>query len=727
MRLVSAFVAAGILALCAFPAHAQNSTLTSAGYTGLGLTPNARILPWGQMQLAYEDQVPGVLPVNAVRNPGGHNYVLGFGLLPNLEIVGRIATNTVNDPCFAVACGIRDLSASAKVGIGLDAAGRFSAAAGIGDFGGSASNFRTYYGVVTYAEKDIEVNAGMAHRTINRANTRSPLHGPFVSAAWSPVSALRGHVEYVDSNVYAGLRLFAPKEWLPDGWGAFIGANARITDSEISKRAWFTAGLTIPLYKTPDLRRDAPRAPLPELAATQKPLPAYEARTLPPAPTSPPLATAPPVPAMPPADNDLQVLATALQERGLEDISVGRTPDGAVAVRANNATYNWNSLDALGVALGAVSKAIGNGKTAYRLVLTQRQMPLVAVTGQTDCLRQWIESNTPACAAGQLSTPGSSPLEELHDGAVWVVRDLQPSRHTLRVALSPVLRTNIATEVGVLDYSLGVNVGFGLPVWNGGAVEWRVNGEFARSGDYERAGVYYNRRIRNGTERFAFTQALRIPAERWFAPGDAATAHKWGLTGVTALATVGRIGSRFDGVHGSVRWEPGEGRHRVSLQAGYLRNSDFGAVPGEPETARPFLGTYRYNVAATRTYLEATGGQFMNNDQGLQLGLRQWFTDVSVQFYVRRTKFSNAARNFAGVELSVPIGPRRDMNPGGFQVTGTPRFSHTVETTVGGLNVVAPGFGVIPPAPSLDAVFNSDRASLLYFEDNIRRIRDAAR
>jgi hypothetical protein len=42
-------------------------------------------------------------------------------------------------------------------------------------------------------------------------------------------------------------------------------------------------------------------------------------------------------------------------------------------------------------------------------------------------------------------------------------------------------------------------------------------------------------------------------------------------------------------------------------------------------------------------------------------------------------------------------------------------------------NRVRPGFGLLPPTPSLEATFNSDRAGLVYFEDNIRRIRDAAR
>ena len=119
----------------------------------------------------------------------------------------------------------------------------------------------------------------------------------------------------------------------------------------------------------------------------------------------------------------------------------------------------------------------------------------------------------------------------------------------------------------------------------------------------------------------------------------------------------------------------------------------------------------------------------MNNDRGFQLGLRQWFSDVAVNVYYKRTSFSNAgARKFVGLEFSMPIGPRQDKFISDFfQVSGTTRFAHSIETLVGGLNIVTPGHGAMPPVPSIDATFNSDRASLVYFEDNIRRIRDSAR
>src|SRR3954471_3911613 len=172
------------LGLAATPAWAVDTTLTSAGYTGLGITPTAQILGWGRLATSYENQLAG--------NPGrldGHNLVLGFGLLPNLEVAGRLATNTIHDSCFSAnGCGARDLSASGKVGIGLDVGRRWSIALGATDIGGSVTYFRTYYGVLTYDNGPFQGSAGVARRSGNGINgSQAPLDGAFGSLAWQPL------------------------------------------------------------------------------------------------------------------------------------------------------------------------------------------------------------------------------------------------------------------------------------------------------------------------------------------------------------------------------------------------------------------------------------------------------------------------------------------------------------------------------------------------------------
>ncbi len=158
---------------------------------------------------------------------------------------------------------------------------------------------------------------------------------------------------------------------LPEGWSAYAWrANLRPHGRQphLALIGW-TAGVSIPVYKVPaNLPTHSAQAALPPLTGTQLPLPAYEAKTPPPAaPAAPAPVPAPALaPPQPASDERLQALAQALQAKGLEDIWIGRMPDGSVTIRANNATYNWNTVDAVGVALAATAGELGDTRTVYR-------------------------------------------------------------------------------------------------------------------------------------------------------------------------------------------------------------------------------------------------------------------------------------------------------------------------------------------------------------------------
>jgi hypothetical protein len=138
--------------------------------------------------------LPGV-----VRDPTGHNFVVGFGLLPNLEVAGRLATNSLDRNCFTEGCGARDLSASAKAGIGLDTANRFRVAAGITDIGGAVTYFRTYYGAHLQRSARSQRRPGQGavavapshHARASRCRMASL---PWVRAMWNTPTATHGRV-----------------------------------------------------------------------------------------------------------------------------------------------------------------------------------------------------------------------------------------------------------------------------------------------------------------------------------------------------------------------------------------------------------------------------------------------------------------------------------------------------------------------------------------------------
>lgn len=785
------------LACLIAPASAQQvaPSLNANGTSGLSVTPTAPLLPWGTLGLAYDNQVVGG-PVNRAYGTSGHNLVAGFGLLPNLEISGRIGANTLNTNCYTENCGIRDLSFNFKAGAPLDRDNRWYIAAGATDLGGQTGNFRSVYGVLTYRPIDrLDLSAGWARRG-GAANVTTPLDGPFASAAYRPLSWLQTHVEYADSKAWAGARVYAPAGWLPAGWQAHIGANVRLHgddrvnfpggNTQVSARSWVSLGLNIPLFKVPT---PAPRAsamststststptapsPPPRMAFSTSGLPASTtplvADLAPPVvvPKAPPsaLVNLPPPgngissearaaadamartaaalpPVAPVSDAQLVALGEALRAKGFEDIAIGRAGDGAIAVRVNNATYNANTADGLGVALGVIARQLADQRAGYRLVLTQRQLAIVGVTGQADCLAQWIAQGPPRCTAGQLYTPGTTALEALLADARWVVEGRAPSWATPRVILQPVLRTGVATEYGVLDHSLALRAMLQQPLWRGAWAEVAGNTPIHDSDDYKAGQVFGNSRFVSQTDRYMIHQMFRVPVESMLgqlmrATGSSAadadkarqTAERWGAAALTAHVATGRIDANYRGLYGELRWEPGEGRHKFGVEAGRFERVTY-YDPNLPINSRTVLANYRYAFSPTRTYFEATAGQFLYNDRGVRFGIKQWFDDVAITVYVRHSKFDYAAqgRTTAGIELSLPLTPRKDMSPTyPIQVVGNPRWSYGIETTVReNSNILSNNQGVGSNVSMLERTFNFDRSGLSYFEDSMPRIRSAA-
>ncbi|MFB0974871.1 MAG: hypothetical protein QMB71_01955, partial [Tolumonas sp.] len=105
-------------------------SLAQEPYTGLLKTPNAQVADYGVAQFDFSNPIE--------RNSGyidGYTYMATAGLLPGLEVTGRIATQEHDSHCFTEGCGIRDLSASAKYQLPFIPKEWFDAAIGARDMG----------------------------------------------------------------------------------------------------------------------------------------------------------------------------------------------------------------------------------------------------------------------------------------------------------------------------------------------------------------------------------------------------------------------------------------------------------------------------------------------------------------------------------------------------------------------------------------------------------------
>ena len=684
--------------------------------------------------------------------------------------------------------GLRDLSMSFKLAVPLDEHERFSVALGATDVGGAATNFRSYYGVLGWRQGPFEASAGIGRSDAGGALLSGPFgrlavqvlpslqlsaeripDGSWVSArAFAPTAWLpeRWHV-FAEANRRIGESRATESSWLALGLSIpldFLGTTA---SADAQRRAALRA--PAPVFGGPSSfgRADAASvptsAPAARSAASVAAVPiATPGPAAPVVPTAAASGVAPParVPAVPatgsPAPNDIaaavgatgtsrpassvaatgasgatprdgtalgradaavlarlaQVLATA----GVEDVSVGEQDraDGAtvVIVRADNASWRWSDFDALGVVLARVARTLAPVDAPFVVTLGRRGVPTLQVEGTGRCLEAFLRTGSADCPRGdtpRLRSSGEAGFDAALRDVRWAHRGISPSWGRTRVTIAPGLRSGVATEYGVFDYSLAAEVSVEVPLWTGASIEARRSFPISHSSDYDDRAVFGADRHKTVTDRVLLHQAIAL-------------GH-----GVTTRAAVGRIFDDWRGGLGEIRWEPGDGRHRVGASAGQFRNR--GSFR-EGFLAEPSLVSYRYLVGSLDWALELTAGRFFLNDTGWAATSRHWFGDVAVAASLRSTQHRGlpAPERFAGLQIELPLTLRRELGTRWIQVQGADRWAYGVETVVGNThNRLTGGYGIVPPVPNgLDAIHNYDRAASAYARGHWVRIRSAA-
>ncbi len=725
------------------PAQAQTDfqTVSSIGASGLGLTPSSRPVAWGQIAMGFDTSLPAARRVGL--RDEGYNFLMSVGLMPGIELNGRLATQDLHcnmygggTPCREPL--YRDVAASFKVGhsIALRGDWQASAALGVTDFGGAATLNRAAYGVAGLRHPRGELHLG----TAREYSSSTALNGPFASLAWRPSSLLTISTEHIGRHAWAGAKAFIPNSWLP--WPQMrlhLGVQRALTAQNLTAPMTFNAGLSLQLGTLQDARPNRPIT-LPGVAydhasaamAQAQELMSRPARLVPWPPAAavarheaasaapvPRLAEAAPARASLPSMQQARGLADALAAKGLEDVHIGALT-GTRIVRFENTVYRWNDLEALGTALAQLlhlaEPAAFEAQVPVELQLTKLGIVTARLSGTPECLRQWVLSAACPQGAGVQLDVGLKGGWWWETDPQWVVQAAATSRLRLQGRITPALDYRVGTEYGSLDGSAGANLVAQISPWRGAHLDVAHLIPLYDSDDY-RAGAYFSEfRILRRTHRVLLHQVLDLGSS------------------VTARAAAGRVGTVFVGGMGELRWQPGDGRHRAGYQWARFEHQ-YGGLGKQTS-----MVNYRYWFSPLQTAVDLSAGQFWNTDRGWSVAIRHWFDDVSVTTYYRESRFAPRAAALSpygtqnvkalGIEFTFPLTPRREWSGDHWRFGFSDRMGLGLETAVkmpDNTNYLIPYHGRFPPVPlSLNGVvYNFDRMSRAYLQGNIHLIRRA--
>ncbi|WP_105167366.1 YjbH domain-containing protein [Pseudoalteromonas sp. T1lg23B] len=665
------------------------------GYTGLLNVPNAKVQGTGVFDFGFNNQ----FDFRGEKYLDGYNYIFSVGVFENLEVSGQIASNTMHDNMFVVDGQIRDLSFNAKYMIPYIPSDWFSLALGYKDIGGAANKYKTYYMAATKEWQDFSFSLGLG----NSQRATGQLDGAFVGIEWQPLDWFTLLLEHDADAMNAGLRLEVPKEWLFNV-GTLTLTSKFYSDTEhTEKDTYWGINFNMPLFTQAELNAPAEAAPAPILDNHEKREAAFQAhyqkqRDL----AQKPIDEAKKEINERGSDSrsltlQTRALKNALINDGFEAISVGFSRDPHIVVSFENYVFNRNDIDAIGVVLGRIVEHIDEPNAQYSVQLLNRGMPMLLVTGKIDNYREFI--NTSATPDMDIRRGEMEPIGSVS----WVGMPKTNSPYFKpRLTLGPSLDTNLATELGVYDFSLAISAAIDLPMWYGGGLSVVAETEVAKTDDFEAHRPFGPFAKQSGITQATLYQTFELP---------------YGIYNQTHVGFFKEFHD-YVGIKNETSWLSQNGRHQITADMAYLEYEDYQA-DRDYQTV-----SYRYNWVEKDVSFHATAGRFFYEDSGVKLETRFWFGDSYVSIFAQDTDVQ-----MAGIAFSIPLTPRKDMAVTRYgQLKGNEAWRHTVSTRIGEEHnnlAIGSALQLDTPVSINRTILNQGRLSSSYIYANLARLREA--
>lgn len=659
--------------------------LAPGGHTGAINTPTAAVLGLGTAEFGLINNNPEIARVHPSAGHFG-SAVLGFGVLPGLELVSRVAfEGDLNCSQFNAGCqsSLRDLSVSGKYQLPLEAPLNARLALGFNDYGGAATNFRQAYGVASARWEFLEWSVGYG----SGSSPAAFLKGSFANATLHINDQLRVKAEHDGTRQRLGV-----------SWRQAISATLALSTT-LSRQTSGSPDLQksqigIGLHWFLDGDKKAHHPP-PQQAT---PVPLLAVPPVQPSPSE--MSAAPNWPAAPElTSSKAELIAAHWARYGFRNIHVALMPEQTLRIQAEPVAWRKSQTHALGAALAAWLRDPGSGDRLH-LTLTYLEQPTRTLETTRECARAFIkgENNCNGQAALMFDVGAK---HSLFSG--WVVKASHPHQFHPEFELGLATAYAVGTEYGLMDYSLGLDLGWQVPLAQG--LLWQGNGvsPLSSSDDFRAPrGYWKNDRIPSGVQTSLLSYQTQLMRNLW------------------GQISHGKIAAGSQGEQLNLTWLNPSGRWRVTGIQGHYKQA------GNSAALKPQLVSTRYSVLPGLWSLDLTAGQFYGGDRGVRLMSDHWFGEHRLTFYVRETAATHLPKTrFAGFELTVPLGPKRSHFVGPVSVRGRDHFPVGLSTKIGAKdNYITPGYGLVPMLRhGLNDILDQDRAGLADLQTQQHRIR----
>ena len=692
-RLILPVVAFCLLPFCSYafelpPPEQFHRGLSMQGFTGLLNTPNAHVTEEGYLYALYDNQKENKWRDHIANED---NYLFSVGFFGFAEFGGRFVEAKYQ---------ARDLSGNFK----LTSEPFFRKypyipvlAVGWQDMGGGANFFNSKYAVISEDLWRFRFSAGYQGLGKGLYSTQGKFAGvEFKAHDWVYLLS-----EYDTSDANVGVRVVTPQFWrIPINFTATAKSSLSHQPGNIDVAVGLNFPLDFKMRKKPAADTDTTSPP-----AASTPAGSALADSQPPAATAAAQESSP-VPALSKSGN-LESLRDRLVQAGFINVRVGSNGSGILVVEYENARFNHNELDGVGVVAGLAANLVKERFESIRLILKRHDIQMVSLTMPLRVVNGFMEGSV---RPAQFNDSLAISYDATKNDADFVAGDANSGFLKSSLLLYPGLSTWVGTEVAPFDYLLSIKPDLLVNAWKGAVLDVRWDIPVSWSENLNDGKSFRSSRNPARLERFMLFQAIKPSADFMINLG------------------AGQYLPHISGTLNEATWSPANGTHRFRLLQAFVKDTSTQQI----DTS--YLGSYRYYFAPMDLYLEGTGGRFWAQDKGFVLELKRFFGDAAVSLYYKNAQRTDDRKwEAAGIQFSFPLTPEKDMkHVYGVQVRGNEEWSYAQQTTLTdathALNDLPSYPLAINPQPMTSlyrAFYNRDRLSEAYIRAHLDRLRDA--
>jgi len=201
------------------------------------------------------------------------------------------------------------------------------------------------------------------------------------------------------------------------------------------------------------------------------------------------------------------------------------------------------------------------------------------------------------------------------------------------------------SEYGHMDYTVALNSELAFRPFKHTIISGQYNVPLAMTDNFDEGGIFSYRNRHKTTpnvDQVLLSQYLILD-----------TAYPW-----VNLLQLGRFDNELEGVSVESALSTSDGKHRVTMKYASLEDGLYEVMDRYHEEQREEkLLSYQYHLLSLQSNIRLTGGEFLYGDEGVMLGFKRYFSNLSLGFDVAYTDHEyKGVNNVARFTLTMPFG-----------------------------------------------------------------------